>query len=705
VTGPSGTTTLWYNDEKNGVTGAAKAHRWPWKVVSSLAPLGLSAQQEQEYVYNPDGSVNQMIWKSGGQVAATYSYLYNYDGSVKNVSMASPYGSATPDGASYTYDTEGKLKTQTNGNNTMLSVNYDDMGGSGFVTSYNWKPSPNSTTTFASYGLTYDLGLNNAGRLTQVTGTIEKTFHYDQLGRLDNETNGTTGSNIAFTYDLAGNLGATQSFQFNAVNQLPSGATYDADGNTLSKSANFGGTGIYTYDSAGHLLTQKTSVNAPPITYAYDNMGHRVKRTVPSGPNAGVTFYIFAGDALIGEVDSTGTPKVIYTWGVNGLISQRKISAGGVTPPGGGATASAKAKAGAKPNNFATKTNIVAKGKQGKPSKAQAQTMKAAATMRAGATVNVRATASMAGKGKSSRAVSAVPVVTSQTYYYHFGPSGETKQLTDGSGNVTDTYSYTAYGVQTSFSGTTENPFRYGGSVGYYSDASTGNTGIILCTNRWYSPEMGRWLTRDPIGYAGGENLYEYCAGDPIGLIDPSGLQPPQKPIRITDRVVPISPNILHMFFAIETSAAYFAEKHYMGKTGRPLWMGIEDFGLGATLDNISIRNILADHIRYMRRTGDSCVSIDFSYVPYSISKEENPNMYALLHGVNLHLKGRLRILPSGQWQFLGRVYVHPDVFEFEPRTNRDRFSEQVTAIGRAIPGRSFTTYIEGAHPICQRGW
>jgi hypothetical protein len=35
---------------------------------------------------------------------------------------------------------------------------------------------------------------------------------------------------------------------------------------------------------------------------------------------------------------------------------------------------------------------------------------------------------------------------------------------------------------------------------------------------------MGRWLTRDPIGYAGGENLYEYCAGNPVGHLDPLGL-------------------------------------------------------------------------------------------------------------------------------------------------------------------------------------
>ena len=34
---------------------------------------------------------------------------------------------------------------------------------------------------------------------------------------------------------------------------------------------------------------------------------------------------------------------------------------------------------------------------------------------------------------------------------------------------------------------------------------------------------MGRWLERDPIGFAGGMNAYAYCAGQPVGRMDPTG--------------------------------------------------------------------------------------------------------------------------------------------------------------------------------------
>ena len=46
----------------------------------------------------------------------------------------------------------------------------------------------------------------------------------------------------------------------------------------------------------------------------------------------------------------------------------------------------------------------------------------------------------------------------------------------------------------------------------------------MLFGARDYDPALGRWVAKDPIGFAGGDvSLYGYCLGDPVGLVDPSG--------------------------------------------------------------------------------------------------------------------------------------------------------------------------------------
>jgi RHS repeat-associated protein len=91
-------------------------------------------------------------------------------------------------------------------------------------------------------------------------------------------------------------------------------------------------------------------------------------------------------------------------------------------------------------------------------------------------------------------------------------------------------YEYDPYGNQ-SIDGT-----RAGdrGFAGYFKLAATG---LDLTSNRVYSPPIGRWLTRDPIGATfrareEGEavsvprpNLYTYVRNNPMSLRDPSGLQ------------------------------------------------------------------------------------------------------------------------------------------------------------------------------------
>ena len=50
--------------------------------------------------------------------------------------------------------------------------------------------------------------------------------------------------------------------------------------------------------------------------------------------------------------------------------------------------------------------------------------------------------------------------------------------------------------------------------------------GFIYLRNRWYDPTTGRFLTQDPIGLAGGVNLYEYAGSNPVSFDDPFGLDP-----------------------------------------------------------------------------------------------------------------------------------------------------------------------------------
>ncbi len=65
-----------------------------------------------------------------------------------------------------------------------------------------------------------------------------------------------------------------------------------------------------------------------------------------------------------------------------------------------------------------------------------------------------------------------------------------------------------------------ENKVRQG-TRGYRYDAETQN---YYVRNRYYLPTLGRWLTRDPIGYQGGINLYEYVQSSPVGNVDAEGL-------------------------------------------------------------------------------------------------------------------------------------------------------------------------------------
>ena len=108
---------------------------------------------------------------------------------------------------------------------------------------------------------------------------------------------------------------------------------------------------------------------------------------------------------------------------------------------------------------------------------------------------------------------------TDEKTWYVKDAHGDTVQLTDGNGNIVWNYAYDAFGNQkeTVNSGTEPyNPFRY---TGEYFDAETG---FIYLRARYMDPQIGRFISEDPVG--DGVNWYVYAAGNPVRYYDPSGL-------------------------------------------------------------------------------------------------------------------------------------------------------------------------------------
>ncbi|MGY6274216.1 RHS repeat-associated core domain-containing protein [Methylomonas sp. MgM2] len=121
-----------------------------------------------------------------------------------------------------------------------------------------------------------------------------------------------------------------------------------------------------------------------------------------------------------------------------------------------------------------------------------------------------------------------------QDYYYHQNALWSVAAVTDALGNAVERYSYDAYGypIITDGSGVAVPPNAWG--TAHSAIASpwmfTGRqwdeeTGIYFYRARYYDPFKGRFLGRDPLGYFGGVNLYEYIQGRPATLVDPYGLK------------------------------------------------------------------------------------------------------------------------------------------------------------------------------------
>ncbi|MCG3128345.1 MAG: hypothetical protein CHACPFDD_03229 [Phycisphaerae bacterium] len=263
----------------------------------------------------------------------------------------------------------------------------------------------------------------------------------------------------------------------------------------------------YVWDGENRLVEVRPGSASPPsgskkTTFAYDFAGRRIGKKVYNRTAGGVwnltqdRQFVYDGWNLLLELDATqsGSPVARqHTWGLD-LAGQNVAQ----SPSAGNVAQSPSA------GNVAQSPSAV--------------TADAAAGLHAAGGVGGLLATHDAPGGQPTR-----------DFVHFYDANGNVTQLIDlSSGSAAAKYEYDAFGNELVRTGTfaTSNRFRFSTK---YTDASTdfageGTDGLSYYGFRYYSPRLGRWMSRDPIGEAGGVNLYGFASNDPLDEVDTLGL-------------------------------------------------------------------------------------------------------------------------------------------------------------------------------------
>jgi len=415
---------------------------------------------------------------------------YNYDSRDRLVQKFVTYNGGMTASLNYRYDANGNVTNLWSwmANGVSLAYSYDVL---------------NRLTNVLSHGqLAASYQFDAAGNLAAMRygNGITNQYQYDSLNRLTNLTWKLTGNPVAgFAYQL--NAGGTRTNLVETINTQPTALNY---------------TYAWQYDNLYRLTNENISAIGS-LGYAYDPAGNRTNRLVTGSLSlANQTPTYNTNDCLLSDTcdyngnTTASATNVYYYDGMNRLIGFNEWSIA-YTYDGDG-------------NRLRKKTTdpityylVDDRNPSGYP-----QVVEEYYQPHNDHGYPLLSRVYNYGLGLiSQQQINTNTLFPSVLSYYGCDGHGSVRFLTDTNGNITDTYTYDAYGNLIGQTGSTPNNYLYGGQQ-YDPDL-----GLYYNRARYLNPNTGRFWTQDT--YTGNNedplslHKYLYCQDNPVDNDDPSG--------------------------------------------------------------------------------------------------------------------------------------------------------------------------------------
>ncbi|MCB9156476.1 MAG: hypothetical protein H6645_05105 [Caldilineaceae bacterium] len=549
-----------------GVGADARVYTIEYDGQGELKALINPLNQRNEIVVNsagqiashtrPDGAVSAFVYDANGNMTSLTppgqpAHTFTYNGANQLTAYSAPDVGSGSSTTSYSYNADGQLTTLTRPDGAVVTVRYDAAGrpqsvalGRGAL-QYGYDATTgqlNSITAPDGGTLTYKHSgplLTESQWTGAVAGTVQRA--YDNFRRVNRLT--VNGVPIAYTHDADGMVtqAGALALMYDA-NGLPSGSTlnhmvtstaFNPFGELSNGRATYGGNALYeatyTRDHLGRITHKVETIGGVSTVYdyAYSNIG-RLREVQQNGAVIAAYSYDANGNRLSGPGGATGTydaqdrllryGAATYSYNAAGDLTSKNVNGQSTTyvyDEVGNLTSVTLSDGRVISYVIDGNNRRIGKSIDGAPVQGFLYQDQLRIVAELDGSNNVVSRFVYA----DSSNVPAYMVRGGVTYGLISDHLGSVRLVVNAdTGAVVQRLDYDAFGVVLTDTNPGFQPFGFAGGL-YDADS-----GLTRFGRRDYDAETGRWTTKDPLGFAGGDtNLYLYVGGDPVNLKDQGG--------------------------------------------------------------------------------------------------------------------------------------------------------------------------------------